>query len=69
MGDAADRLEAARRAWPWPARDTPATDEVPLSMWPAYELVAALEARVAELEAALAHWEDMGDEARECVGL
>ena len=53
MGDAADRLEAARRAWPWPARDTPATDEVPLSMWPAYELIDALEARVREMEATL----------------
>ena len=63
MSDAADRLEAARRAWPWPARDTPATDEVPLSMWPAYELIDALEARVAELEAALTGMASLMDDS------
>ena len=52
MSDTIDRLEAARRAWPWPQRDAVTIDEVPLHMWPAVELVDALEARVAELEAA-----------------
>ena len=47
-----DRLEAARRAWPWPQRDAVTTDEVPLHMWPAVELVDALEARLRRVETA-----------------